>query len=74
MLLRRLALAALLLPLGGCTTTPREYWEALKGDGFPEWNESMGVGARGDSKAAKPSGFFTDKRSEEIEKSLGGGF
>lgn len=57
----------------GCAS-PREYWEALKGDGFPEWSENMGASARGDTTQAKPSGFFTDRRSEQIEKHLGGGF
>ena len=28
----------------------------------------------GDTKSAQPSGFFTDRRSEQIEKDLGGGF
>jgi hypothetical protein len=31
----------------------------------------MGSGVRND-KNAKPSGFFTDRRSEQIEKDLGG--
>jgi hypothetical protein len=67
--------SALLLCLAaaGCAS-PREYWEALKGDGFPEWSENMGATARGDTSKAKPSGFFTDRRSEQIEKHLGGGF
>ena len=62
----------LCLVAGGCATSPREYWEALKGDGFPEWSESMSPAARGDSSQAKPSGFFTDRRSEQIEQHLGG--
>ena len=69
------SLAILLcLAATGCTTTPREYWEALKGDGFPEWNENLSTSARGDTSKAKPSGFFTDRRSEQIEQHLGGGF
>jgi hypothetical protein len=63
--------AAALSATSGCTVTPREYWEALKGEGFPGWSDS---GLRGDTKDVKPSGFFTDRRSEQIEKSLGGGF
>ena len=55
----------------GCTMSPRQYWESLKGEGFPEWSEKMG-GVRGDTKSAQPSGFFTDRRSEQIEKDLGG--
>jgi hypothetical protein len=58
----------------GCKTTPRQYWESLKGEGFPEWSETMGSGVRASASGAKPSGFFTDRRSEQIEKSLGGGF
>jgi hypothetical protein len=60
-----------ILVAGGCTLSPREYWDSLKGDGFPEWNENLGTGVRGAS-GAKPSGFFTDRRSEQIEQRLGG--
>jgi hypothetical protein len=58
----------------GCSATPRQCWESLKGDGFPGWSESLAAGARGNAQAAKPSGFFTDRRSDQIEKDLGGGF
>jgi hypothetical protein len=58
----------------GCTTTPRQCWESLKGEGFPGWSESLASGARGNTKDARPSGFFTDRRSEQIERDLGGGF
>ena len=64
-------LAALALA-PGCQWS-RNYYESLKGEGFPEWSESMGT-ARGKNLNAQPSGFFTDRRSEQIEKSLGGGF
>lgn len=57
----------------GCQTSQR-WWSALQGDGFPEWSENMGASPRGNGEEAKPSGYFTDKRSEQIEKSLGGGF
>jgi len=51
------------------------HWtDKLKGEGFPAWSESIGAGARGNDPAAKPSGFFTDRRSEQIERNLGGGF
>ena len=66
-----LATAVALSVFGGCTVTPRQYWEALKGEGFPGWSDS---GLRGNTNDVKPSGFFTDRRSEQIEKSLGGGF
>jgi hypothetical protein len=68
-----LLLVAALFP-AGCQTTPRQCWETLKGEGFPEWNSAMGGGVRGKSADAKPSGFFTDRRSEQIEQNLGGGF
>jgi len=51
--------------------TPRQYWDSLKGEGFPDWNETLGTGVRG-STTARPSGFFTDRRSEQIEQRLGG--
>jgi len=53
----------------GCTTTPQQAWDSLKGEGFAGWSENSGV--RG-AKNAKSSGFFTDRRSEQIEKDLGG--
>jgi hypothetical protein len=64
-------LASAAIVSAGCTTTPAQYWERLKGDGFPGWSEAMGSGVRG-NKDAKSSGFFTDRRSEQIEKDLGG--
>jgi len=60
-----------LLTGSGCTMTPRQYWDSLKGEGFPDWNETLGTGVRG-STTARPSGFFTDRRSEQIEQRLGG--
>ena len=67
-LLTLLFLALLCAP--GCT-----WLDSLRGDGFQTWNQSLsGAGLRGNDPAAEPSGFFTDMRSEEIEKSLGGGF
>ena len=74
----RAAWAALALLMAaatvGCQTTPRQYWNSLKGEGFPEWNTTLGGGVRGKSSEIKPSGFFTDRRSEQIEQNLGGGF
>jgi len=58
----------------GCTMSPRRYWESLRGEGFPEWSDKAATGVRGNTKATKPSGFFTDKRSDQIEQDLGGGF
>ncbi len=68
------AVSILSVLITGCTMTPRQYWEKLKGDGFPEWSEGLSSGVRGNTSGAKPSGFFTDRRSEQIEKDLGGGF
>ena len=67
-----LLFTAMMICASGCTTTPRKYWESLKGAGFPGWSESIAASARGSSKAAPPSGFFTDRRSEQIERDLGG--
>ncbi len=69
--LRLLVAIAALAAAPGCT-----WVDALRGDGFQTWNQSLsgGGGLRGNDPAAQPSGFFTDKRSEEIERSLGGGF
>jgi len=69
--LQILLVIAALFAVSGCAN-PRQYWEALKGEGFPEWNENMAATARGDTSKAKPSGFFTDRRSEQIEQHLGG--
>lgn len=57
----------------GCTS-PREYWQAIRGEGFPEWSENMNTGTRGDTSQVKPSGFFFDRKAEQIEQRLGGGF
>src|SRR5687767_11600908 len=53
------SLFVLLLLIGGCQS-PRQFWDSLKGEGFPEWNGKMAGGMRGKSPEAKPSGFFTD--------------
>jgi hypothetical protein len=61
--------------LSGCQGNPWSQWnETIKGNGFPAWNSALGEGARGSNPEAKPSGFFTDRRSEQIEQNLGGGF
>ena len=70
---RSAVMVAIALLTAGCQT-PQQYYESLKGDGFPAWSDSLGSGVRGDAPTAKPSGFFTDRRSEQIERSLGGGF
>jgi hypothetical protein len=67
------ALSLLLLTAAGCRS-PQAWLESMKGDGFPESSDSLGAGIRGANPNAKPSGFFTDRRSEQIEQSLGGSF
>ena len=57
-----LALGAL---VSGCA-----YYDKLRGTGFHR--EPVSASIRGSTADAKPSGYFTDKRSDEIEKSLGG--
>jgi hypothetical protein len=66
----------LLVVLLVCATAPGCAWyDSLRGDGFQTWNDSLGGGSmRGPTESAEPSGFFTDKRSDQIEKNLGGGF
>ncbi|HEY2410771.1 MAG TPA: hypothetical protein VGI40_00930 [Pirellulaceae bacterium] len=56
----------------GCTASSRFNWDTLKGPGFPGWTEPLSARTGADSPAAKSSGFFTDRRSEQIEKDLGG--
>jgi len=69
----RFAAIVLLLLSSGCQS-PRQFWDSLKGEGFPEWSGQMAGGVRGKASDAQPSGFFTDRRSEQIEQNLGGGF
>ena len=57
----------------GCQT-PQQYLDSLKGEGFPGWNSEMGGGVRGADPNAKPSGYFFNRKSEQIEQSLGGSF
>jgi hypothetical protein len=63
---RVLALASLLALLSGC-----KFYEQLRGNGFAT-RETVSEKIRGEDTDAKPSGYFTDKRSDEIEKHLGG--
>lgn len=69
----RSLVVVLLLFMSGCQS-PRQFWDSLKGEGFPEWSGQMAGGMRGKASDVKPSGFFTDRRSEQIEQNLGGGF
>jgi hypothetical protein len=66
----------LILVLAALSAAPGCAWfDTLRGDGFQGWNQSLeGGGLRSTDPTAKPSGFFTDRRSDDIEKSLGGGF
>lgn len=58
----------LLFASGGCA-----WFEQLRGPGFPGW-EQNGSSVRGKNSDAKPSGFLYDRRSQQIEQSLGGNF
>ena len=60
---------AAMLAIPGCA-----WFDSLRGDGFQTWNQSLGGGMRGTNPSAQPSGFFTDRRSEQIERNLGGGY
>ena len=53
----------------GCT-----WMGSLRGDGFQSWNQSLGGQLRSKAEDSQPSGFFTDSRSDQIERNLGGGF
>ena len=63
-----LANVLLLFAGGGCA-----WFEQLRGPGFPGW-EQNGSSVRGKNSDAKPSGFLYDRRSQQIEQSLGGNF
>lgn len=65
---RLLLLGMLLASAPGCA-----WIEKLKGPGFAGWDEN-GSSMRGKNADTKPSGFFTDRRSEQIERNLGGNF
>ena len=71
--LRWIVIAPLALVAGsaisGCT-----WVDSLRGDGFQSWNQALGGQLRGKADATEPSGFFTDSRSDQIERNLGGGF
>lgn len=69
---RGLALGWLLIigasGLTGCQST----WEQIRGPGFPGW--AGGESVRGKNADAKPSGFFTSRKADQIEQNLGGGY
>ena len=48
------------------------YFDRLKGTGFGGTRAPVSGSVRTNADSAQPSGFFTDKRSDEIEKNLGG--
>jgi hypothetical protein len=62
-------LLALVMLTSGCT-----WLDPLRGEGFQEWSTGMSSGLRGNSKNANGSVYFFDRRAEEIEKNLGGGY
>jgi hypothetical protein len=67
-------LRAFLLIAGCCcllTATGCVWLDKLRGPGFSHWDEDQGAGLRPKTANSKPSGFFTDTRSDQIEKHLG---
>lgn len=58
---------------GGCTAG-NMLWPKPEAGAFPPWSEQLSSGLRQEAASARPSGFFTDPRSQQIEKNLGGGF
>ena len=58
---------AFMLLCCGCS-----YLETMRGDGFSDTRQTVSGSVRAGADQAKPSNFFTDKRSDEIEKNLGG--
>ena len=69
----RTAMAAVIvacaLAMTGCQWMQTRY-DSLRGEGFKD--NQTGNSLRGDTSDARPSGFFTDKRSDQIEQNLGG--
>ncbi len=65
-----LILSIVSLLTAGCTTPLN--WETLKGPGFPGYNDQTTARTRPGTPTPKPSGHFTDRRSEQIEQNLGG--
>jgi hypothetical protein len=63
------AIVACALSTSGCQWMQTRY-ESLRGEGFKD--HQSGTSLRGDTSDARPSGFFTDKRSDQIEQNLGG--
>lgn len=68
------SLYLLLVPLLFLGTSCQWLKNEVAGESFPSWNSSLGTNLRGEPSKNKPSGFFFDKKSQEIEQSLGGGF
>ena len=72
-----LLLAALLLGsvgiLPGCNWLQNE----VAGKGFQPWSKDMGDKVRDDGEGDAPpehSGYFFDRKAQQIEENLGGGF
>jgi hypothetical protein len=69
----KLLLAYGLLMLAA-TSSGCAWLESLRGEGFPEWNETIGENVRKAEPEAKPSGMFFSRKADQIESSLGGNF
>lgn len=65
------ALGCLVLLAASGLTGCQSMWEQIRGPGFTGWT---GNSVRGNNPDAKPSGFFTSKKADQIEQNLGGDF
>lgn len=76
----RQPLSALLLVVAASCCAPGCAWmkKQVAGEGFQGWSNDVGKGARVAKKdgeqAATHSGYFLDRKAQEIEEHLGGGF
>jgi len=52
---------------GGC-----QWFDSLRGPGFPGWEESSSM--RGKNSDSHGSGFVYSRKAEQVEKNLGGDY
>ena len=62
-----LACLTFVLATSGC-----QWYESLRGPGFPGWEESGGF--RGKNPDSHGSGFLYSRKAEQVERSLGGDY
>ncbi len=70
--LQLLILAIAIGSLSGCAWVQDNFG----GEGFQPWNSEIGQNVRAKKKQDAPehSGFFLDRKAQQIEENLGGGF